>query len=443
QETPAGVLRSPAWSGSGAATSLRGMNLARKLLLAGSLMRSQYLDRSGLERRQRARLPGLIRHAVATVPYYRDLFARSGLTADSIRGVADLQQVPISHRQDLQAAGTEACTSSAFEPHQMETVLSSGSSGTSITISYDPWFNGMRRALFLRALISAGYRFGQRIMLIIHERPNMPPSWLRWNYIPSERPPEYHYEVFQATRPQILYGFLTPLRQLAEVAATNPGRTHRPRAIVSTAEVLDDTTRGFLSETFGAPVFDIYGSTENGPLIWQCSPCGEYHAAEDAAIFEFLPVPGRDACRLVVTNLEQRGMPMIRYDTGDLVRPGSMDRCSCGRTLARIEHIEGRVMDCVRLPCGRSLSPYYVTEELEGVEVDRFQLVQERLDAVTVRLQGDRAGTGAVAAQVHELLGPLLGPEVRINLEPVASVEPLPGRKFRAVECRIGAEARQ
>jgi phenylacetate-coenzyme A ligase PaaK-like adenylate-forming protein len=189
-------------------------------------------------------------------------------------------------------------------------------------------------------------------------------------------------------------------------------------------------------------VFDIYGSTEAGPLAWQCSPCNAYHATEDAAVFEFLPVPGRDARRLVITSLELRGTPMIRYDTGDLVRPGPSGRCSCGRSLARIEHVEGRAIDCLRLPDGRALSPYYVTEELEDVEVDRFQLIQEALDMVTVRLQGARAGTATVEQHVHQLLRPIVGAGVAIQVEAVTSLEPPPGRKFRAVECRIGAEAR-
>ncbi|MEM7022125.1 MAG: hypothetical protein AAF637_05975, partial [Pseudomonadota bacterium] len=214
-------------------------------------MRSQYLDRSGIERRQQARLPSLIRHAVATVPYYRDLFARSGLTADSIRDVADLQQVPISHRQDLQAAGTEAYTSSAFAPDQLVATSSSGTSGSNLGVRYDPWFDGMRKALFLRALCSAGYRFGQRAMLIANGPREQPPGWLRWHYVPSESPPEHHYEVYKATRPSLVYGFLSPLRQLAEIVGARRDQRHRPRAVVSTAEMLDDATRRFLSESFG------------------------------------------------------------------------------------------------------------------------------------------------------------------------------------------------
>jgi phenylacetate-CoA ligase len=417
------------------------MNLAGKLLLAGSLARSQYLDRVGLERRQQARLRQLLIHAAATVPYYRDLFARSGVTAETVRCLADLQRIPISRKHDLQAAGLDARTSTAFKSDRLLTFFSSGSSGTRFPMRYDPRFTGVRQALFLRALRTAGYRLGQRVMLIANGPRKPPPDWLRWHYVPSERPPEDHYEAYLATCPALLYGFLAPLRQLAEIVARN-GCEHRPLAVVSTAEVLDDSTRRLLRESFGAPVFDIYGSTETGPLAWQCSPCGEYHAAEDAAVVEFLPVPGQQARRLVITCLELRGMPMIRYDIGDLVLPGPDGRCSCGRSLARIKHIEGRVIDCLRLPNGRSLSPYYVTEPLEDhVEVDRFQVVQEAVDSVTIRLQGGRADTAAVGDQVRQLLRPILGAGVTICVEAVTTLEPPPGRKFRSVECRIATEA--
>jgi phenylacetate-CoA ligase len=417
------------------------MNVAGKLLLAGSFARTQYIDRVGLERRQQVRLRHLVRHAALTVPYYRELFARNGLSPEGIRGIADLQHIPISRKHDLQAAGLEARTSTAFKPDQLLTFFSSGSSGTRFPVRYDPWFTGVRQALFLRALRAAGYRFGQRVMLIANGPRKPPPKWLRWHYVPSERPPEDHYEAYLATRPALLYGFLSPLRQLAEIVR-HVGHEHRPFAVVSTAEVLDASTRKLLFESFGARVFDIYGSTETGPLAWQCSPCGEYHVAEDAAIVEFLPVPEQKARRVVVTCLELWGMPMIRYDIGDLALPGATGRCSCGRSLARIEHIEGRVIDCLRLPNGRSLSPYYVTEPLEDhVEVDRFQVLQDAIDTVRVRLQGARAETTALADQVRRLLQPILGGGVTICVEVVTTLDPPPGRKFRSVECRIAAEA--
>jgi catechol 2,3-dioxygenase-like lactoylglutathione lyase family enzyme len=127
------------------------MSLARTLLTAGSLARSQYFERGDLERLQAARLRRLLAHAAATVPYYRDLFARSGVVPGDIRHPSDLARVPISTRHGLQAAGLEAYTSRAFAPSQLEEACTTGSSGRRFTVRYDPGFNAVRRATFLHA----------------------------------------------------------------------------------------------------------------------------------------------------------------------------------------------------------------------------------------------------------------------------------------------------
>ncbi|MGK7866340.1 phenylacetate--CoA ligase family protein [Falsiroseomonas sp. E2-1-a20] len=415
------------------------MSLAGKLDAIGRLAWSGRLDRNRLERLQARRLSRLLTHAASTVPYYRDLFARSGVAPGDVRGPADLAKLPISTKADLQAAGLPARTSTAFAPCGLQNAVTSGSSGRPFTVRYDPGFVDLRQAAFLRAMRAAGYRPGQRVMLLSNGERRPPPRWLRWHHIPSEQTPEEHLGAYLELRPAILYGFRTPLAQLALAARPLGDALHRPRAVVSTAESLDRPTRRLLGEVFGAPVHDLYGMTETGLLGWQCTPGGAYHLAEDVTIVELLTVPGQAARRIVVTVLGLLGTPMIRYDTGDLAVAGPDRPCDCGCTLARVLRIEGRLVDCVHLPGGSLLSPYHLTEPLEErlAGIDRFQVIQEAPDAVTVRLQGPRADTAAVAREVEALLRPILGHGMAIRVVRAPSLDPPPGHKFRAVECRL------
>ena len=138
---------------------------------------------------------------------------------------------------------------------------------------------------------------------------------------------------------------------------------------------------GILNET--------YGCTEVGPVAWECAAHDGYHLAAETTLVECLPQAAGDPSPVVLTSLELRAMPLIRYAVGDLASPKAGPPCPCGCRLPRLARIEGRIADCVRLRDGRMRSPYHLTLALEQVEgLVRYQVVQEELDRFLVRAQG-------------------------------------------------------
>jgi phenylacetate-CoA ligase len=88
----------------------------------------------------------------------------------------------------------------------------------------------------------------------------------------------------------------------------------------------------------GAYVFDHHGMTEVGPVTYQCpAKPGTLHVLESAYLPEvidpltLLPVRAGQTGELVLTTLDRVGSPLLRYRTGDLVKPVSTAQCSCGR----------------------------------------------------------------------------------------------------------------
>ena len=262
-----------------------------------------------------------------------------------------------------------------------------------------------------------------------------------WRYISSEAPPELVLATFEAHRPHLLYGFLTPIRQMAQLARER-GQVRPLKALFTTAETLDPATRALLEDTFQTEIFDIYGCTEAGPLAWECRAHDGYHVAADAAVLECLADGIGEAGRVLVTSLDLRAMPLIRYEVGDLAVPAAAGPCPCGNRLPRLARIEGRIADCVRLADGRLLSPYRLTLAMEVVAgIDRYQIVQEDIGRFLIRAQGPGRGEpGVTAAAVSALQRPL-GAGARVQLRWKDDLEPPPGRKFRPVECRLGAGA--
>ena len=112
-------------------------------------------------------------------------------------------------------------------------------------------------------------------------------------------------------------------------------------------------TRQRLEEVWpGARVYDHHGMTEVGPVSFGCQArAGVLHVIESAYLAEVIdPATGKavqsgEVGELVLTTLGRVGSPLLRYRTGDLVKP-SWGQCACGRHELALEGgILGRADD--------------------------------------------------------------------------------------------------
>jgi phenylacetate-CoA ligase len=407
-------------------------------------MASQRLERGGLRALQERKLRRLVRHAYRHVPYYRSLLDDAGVGPGDIGGLEDLVRVPITTKLAQRDAPRESLISRAANRDELRSEHSSGSTGTPFRVVYDRRSAGVRSAMFFRGLHAAGYRPGQRLLLVTGDREGRRSrSWMRWRYASIEAPPAMLLRQLREFAPHVLYGCVTPLRLLAEELAAAGPSVRAPRAVVTTAETLDLATRRFLERAFRCRVFDFYGLSEMGLVAWECDRHGGYHVSEDTVLVEAVPDASNGrASRLVMTNLESTAMPFIRFDTGDLGVLGSRERCSCGRTLLRLRRVEGRVVDCLQLAGGRRVTPYALTCLLERIPgMRRFQVVQRGIRQVTVRYEPIN-GTQVREEGIHAALRSVLGGEIHVSVESKDSLDPEPGRKFRVVESLLRGESK-
>lgn len=123
---------------------------------------------------------------------------------------------------------------------------------------------------------------------------------------------------------------------------------------------------------------------------------GNMHINADWIIFEPVdakhnPIPsGQHSDRLLITNLANRVMPIIRYELGDRVSL-SAERCACGITLP-VAKVEGRTDDILRFRTndGQSipvlpLALWSVLKETPGVL--KFQAIQTKSNELKIRLE--------------------------------------------------------
>jgi phenylacetate-CoA ligase len=244
--------------------------------------------------------------------------------------------------------------------------------------------------------------------------------------------PEDQLRDMNAHRPELLITYPSVLRNLAVLIRDRGLRVHQPSAIVLSAEVFDAPTHRLAGEVFTSSFVNAYGCSEAGLVALECAHHRGLHVIGTRAIVELVRdgrhVPPGEAGEIVVTDLTNFASPVLRYAGLGDVAAWSPSRCPCGRALPLLEVIEGRRVDSFVLPDGRVLHPYRLTLAMEHIAgVNRYQILQEAPDRVRALLVGP-AGDGVAPRQsVADAFAAILGPQVQVVIDPVASISTVAG----------------
>jgi phenylacetate-CoA ligase len=268
------------------------------------------------------------------------------------------------------------------------------------------------------------------------------PRISRWfievDRISLRQPLERIVEQLNRSQPRILFAYPSVLEPLAEEARA--GRLdilrHERARVVSLSEPLSPRVRALAAEAFDAPVYDLYGAGECLPIARSCEHGQGLHINLDMVALEVVDdqhraVPeGQFGSKVLITNLFNPLLPLIRYELNDIVALRS-DPCPCGSTLPRLVAIRGRADELIQLPHPeggrRALHPYLVLETLLDFEQVRdWQLTQ--LEPARLRLDlvlDDGAALEPPLAAVRAELEGLLPPgSVLLEGRQVARIEP-------------------
>lgn len=206
------------------------------------------------------------------------------------------------------------------------------------------------------------------------------------------------------------------------------------RSLLIAGEPFPESRRKKIEQAWGLTdgAIEFAGITEGGPLYMacECRKQAGMHLYEDQAIFEIVevggtrPVPPGEMGELVFTALDQRVMGTgFHYRTGDLVK-FTEDRCGCGRSFRRIDGIQGRVDDMIKIR-GVNIFPSAIEDLVRMVPglSDDFMLIIERpnnVDLVTVEVEPsadiDDKGTSSLADQLEERIRRVLSIRLPVRL---------------------------
>jgi phenylacetate-CoA ligase len=210
-----------------------------------------------------------------------------------------------------------------------------------------------------------------------------------------------------------------------------------PEAVFTNSEPLSTELRQRLEQAFGVRPFNFYATTEG--LYGHDCERGSMHLFDDMCIVENVdddgaPVPpGEVGTRILVTNLFNRVVPLVRFEVSDLLAVDP-EPCPCGRSLMRLGALEGRAEEVLRVG-GVAVHPLQFALVTADPAVREFQVVQ-RGDALRVRValrDGAAEAPARLRARLCARLEQLGVARPDIEVEPVAALERSNGGKLQMI----------
>jgi len=221
--------------------------------------------------------------------------------------------------------------------------------------------------------------------------------WMPEMRLAASEPKDSIVERLNAWQPEVLIAYASMMRILADEQLA--GRLQiRPRAVLTSSELLTEETRRRIVQAWGERLFNQYAATESGSLAAECDHHQGMHLMEDLVIFEVVdqdnrPVPpGAYGDKLLITVLFNHSQPLIRYELSDSARL-AIDPCPSGHPFALIDAIQGRVEDVLSFPgtAGKvvNVHPLVFSRIMDTLPVSGWQVIQE-VDGLRVLLSGVR-----------------------------------------------------
>lgn len=405
---------------------IQGLNISENLKF---LNKSQFWSREELLKYQESKFKDLIKHIYINVPFYSELFYRENLTPDDFKELGDIRKLPVLSKAEIRKS-PEKFISRNTDLKKAIRQYSSGSTGEPFEFFLSPNAFSMKYAAALRGWSWMGYRLGDHYAKLSQNKRTSKTKKLQdlinrstYLFIPdlSRKCLENIIALLEKKKPLYVRCYPDPLVFMSEILRDSNKKFQGIKAINTTGNILTPESRALIEERFNCPVFDSY-SCEGGALFYESPERDAYLGSMEYALTEVLDsnfneVNSGISGYHVTTDLHNYAMPLIRYNTQDLVEksvPGSTG----GRELFRLSRISGRDNDVLVTPSGNYLIVHLFTIYFEYfTSVSQFQIEQTCPDEFIFRLIVDKTYSSETEKQIFSHWQKELGENVKLKIE--------------------------
>jgi len=362
------------------------------------------LNRAELEQIQWKKLFKLLEFCWQNVPYYRETWQKAGISdITEIKSLDDFYKLPILTKQHV----TNNYDNLIPKLYKGKNIKKStgGSTGSPFSFELDILSNDARQAIMWRGYGWLGAGLGIKSLFLWGDNVGEV-SWLRelkeklyhrfYNrkmvstFSMNINDLDEYITKINNYKPQTIISYVNPLYEIAKFVNKNNINVFSPQALLTGAEPLYEYQRQEIEQAFKSKVYNTYGCREFMLIAAECEKQSGLHINIDHLVVETINedkanITG-EAGDIVITDLMNYGMPLIRYVNGDRATI-SNSACSCGNPLPMIEKINGRKLDVIKTKSGQmipgELFPH-LFKEFPGLT--KFQVKQSKIDSLDIFL---------------------------------------------------------
>ena len=357
--------------------------------------KSQFFSSQDIRDLQRERLHNLTRHAFQNTKFYRDRFEQYGFNPDDSADdlFEQLCKLPPLTKSEIQTSAM-SMISNGLDHSKLIKNQTGGSTGEPIRFYLDKNRYEARIAGMHRHDKWAGLEIGHRSAYVWGAPQDKPSNswkaklrnrllggqiWLDTSNITDEKIRDF-VDQLKKFRPEVVVAYANAILMLARFCEENNIAAYQPKSIITSAELLTQEGRQTIERVFGCKVFNRYGCREFSVIGSECDAHDGLHLMSEGLLVEVdqntLDADGSGD--LLVTDLLNTAMPMIRYRIGDRGQLMTGD-CECGRGLPRLKSVDGRVTDFLVGTSGQLVSGVFLATYLaaQRPSLGRVQIVQE------------------------------------------------------------------
>ncbi len=422
----------------------------------------EYLRRDNWSRErlltfQMEKLKDMLIYARDNTRYYQRLFSDCNFNPATFESPEQLNVLPPLTKKDVRA-NLDDLLSSAIPEDQRHHVQTGGTSRVQMDLYRDNACRAHRFAAQWRGDTWAGWQqFSNLGFVWVAIRDFVPKTSLKmklanllatgtrifYAFSLNEEKCDRIIRQLQRFKPTLIRCFPSPMTSLAEYAVDKGIRIPCLRGIVSTGEPLYEHQQDVIEKAFGINVYNLYASREVGTTAAQCDARRDLHIAADSLFVEavddnFQQVANGIDGELLITDLHNYALPLIRYAVGDHGRMIN-DECICGRPYPLMKNIVGRVTDNFIDAEGNTVATISLSHYLiaEGPKVGQVQLIQNSPTEITVRITNDPPPDDSTKQFYINRLTHVMKGLKNVRFEIVDKIEAEKSGKFRFAICNL------
>lgn len=413
-------------------------------------------------------LKNLLLHAYQHTPYYRGVLKTSNVINDDGEvDLANFSDVPLLGK-DVIRTRFDDLLSDDLDERKWVYETSGGSTGEPARFVHDQEFSNWRRTVKMLFDEWTGYSIGYpKVVLWGSERDILDGGdsywtkfgrWLRnerwqnaFRMVPAKI--REYIDQFEQIQPAQVLSYVESMYDVARYVNENKLSVYSPKSIMVSAGTLYPDMREAIETAFNSKVFNRYGSREVGDVACDCGAQMGMHVSPYTHYVEIIREDGSPAepgelGEIVISNLTNYSLPMIRYRIGDMGK-WSSEPCSCGRHWPLIKEISGRVSDMFVAKDGTHIhAGYFVSLLFLRDWIAKYQIIQEELDKITILIvprhdMKEETQYNLEFNQISSSIKKLMGEDCQVDFVLKESIPATSSGKYRYLVSKVAGQMEQ